>query len=212
MKRVMPGCNDKRARRVGQGVGRERRALLYSYSVLRPGQACSIFVRVSGMPHPRVIRRSPLSEVMDPGSGGGAIQLGVGGFDFGWWVAMEDALWTVPLLRYSGDSGVPGRRRYRPATPYARLLHRLDRGGRSGTAPTRGLAVLSFRGGWATLQNRVFHTPRQPKGAGSSCRPHRSNMSNIAEASGSREQRRKRLRHGGHRGLLGSVRPLRVSA
>ena len=39
------------------------------------------------------------------------IQLWVGGFCFVWWggVAMEDALmWTMPLLRYSGGSGVQG--------------------------------------------------------------------------------------------------------
>ena len=120
--------------------------------------------------------------------GGGVYSVVGRGFLFClvWWggLAMEDALWTMPLLRYSGDSGVPGRRRYRPATPYARLLHGLDRGGRSGTAPTRGLAVLSFRGGCATLQNRVFHTPRQPKGAGSSCRPHRSSSSTLPKRPG----------------------------
>ena len=59
-----------------------------------------------------------------------------------WGLAMEDALWTVPLLRYSGGSGVTGVGDAPVAAPLARLLHGLDRGGWSGTAPTRGLAVL----------------------------------------------------------------------
>ena len=131
------------------------------------------------------------------GSGGRAIQLGrwisvlVGG------VAMEDALWTVPLLRYSGGSGVTGVGDAPARCPICSTAART----RPGPAVRHGSYTWV---GCTALE--------QPKGAGSSCRPHRSSSSNIAEASGSREQRRKRLRHGGHRGLLGSVRPLRVSA
>ena len=58
-------------------------------------------------------------------------------------LAMEDGYRTVPLLCDTAGIRAPqGLVRYGPATPCARLLHGLDRGRRSGTAPTRGLAVL----------------------------------------------------------------------
>ena len=59
-----------------------------------------------------------------------------------WWLAMEDAYLDdapVTIQRGFGRTGVGDAP---VAAPYARLLRGLDRGGRSGTAPTRGLAVL----------------------------------------------------------------------
>ena len=133
---------------------------------------------------------------------GGAIQLGLVGFCFVWGggegVGDGRRLPDCALVvRYSGDSGAPGAGTLQARYPMCSTAAR--------TRPGRAVRHGSYTWVGCTAL-------KQPKGAGSSCRPHRSSNSNIAEASGSREQRRKRLRHGGHRGLLGSVRPLRVSA
>ena len=137
-----------------------------------------------------------------------------------WWGRRGGGVYSVVgrgflfcLVGRSGD----GRRSYVDDAPFT-----IQRGfGRPGVRTLQARYPICSTAAWTRPGSAVRHGSytwvgctalKQPKGAGSSCRPHRRNLSNIAEASGSREQRRKRLRHGGHRGLLGSVRPLRVSA
>ena len=88
----------------------------------------------------------------------------------------------APVVRYSGDSGAPGAGTLQARYPMCSTAAR--------TRPGRAVRHGSYTWVGCTAL-------KQPKGAGSSCRPHRSSNSNIAEASGSREQRRKRLRAGG---------------
>ena len=130
-----------------------------------------------------------LRRIFDWGVGGGLL------VDL-WWLAMEDALWTVPLLRYSGDSGVPGWRRT-CRCPICSTAARTRPGRWSGTAPTRGLAVLhqgSLRGPGPAVGPTGVVVQTLPKRPGAG-----SNGGNDLDT-------------GGHRGLLGSVRPLRVGA
>ena len=134
---------------------------------------------------------------------GGAIQLGLVGCCFVWVVGRgwrwKTAPGTVPpVVRYSGDSGAPGAGTLQARYPMCSTAAR--------TRPGRAVRHGSYTWVGCTAL-------KQPKGAGSSCRPHRSSNSNIAEASGSREQRRKRLGRGGaSRRSSTSVRPQPVSA
>ena len=97
----------------------------------------SIYDRTRGMRRPRFLAEPRNDKVAD-----GVYSVGVRGFGF-WLVGWR---WKTLFGRCpcNDTAGVRASRGENApaAAPYARLLHGLDRGGWSGTAPTRGLAVL----------------------------------------------------------------------
>ena len=109
-------------------------------------------------------------------------------FGVGRGVAMEGDSWTVPLLRSSGDSGVQGRRRYRPAALVCSTYHGLVRAG----CPRWLLR------GWLHYPPEA-DVPRQrhSRAPGPAVGPYRRNMSSIASATRSRGHRRQRVGSGG---------------
>ena len=109
-------------------------------------------------------------------------------FGVGRGVAMEGDSWTVPLLRSSGDSGVQGRRRYRPAALVCSTYHGLVRAG----CPRWLLR------GWLHYPPEA-DVPRQrhSRAPGPAVGPYRRNMSSIASATRSRAHRRQRVGSGG---------------
>ena len=124
--------------------------------------------------------------------------MGLVDFGFGWWGGDGRRSFDDAPVTIQRGFGHPGVRTLRARCPICSTAAR--------TRPGRVVRHGSYTWVGCTVL-------RQPKGAGSSCRPHRSSSSIIAEAAGSREQRRKRLGRGGaSRRSSTSVRPQPVSA